>query len=153
MARRLWECSDSHGTAQPFKQFSGCKETPLRIISKNNQTLQKGEGWRLLTNFPNPLANEMSSFHNMFKDILGEKISTEIVEYLDKTTNEPVVLLFPNGIYAFDKFGENYLSHLNHASRRDLNQRIKLREQLFETFSRELDKKLATQEALLENCK
>ena len=92
------------------------------------------------TEFPNPLAGEMGSKHTMFKDILGEKISCEIIEYLDKTTNEPVALLFPHGIYVFDKFGQNYMSHLNHASRRDLEKRMNLREKLFEQFMQQNQK-------------
>lgn len=124
----------------PYSLFSGCKHTPLTIIRKNNKKTQAAEGWTTSTEFPNPLASEMGSAHTMFKDILGEKISSEIVEYLDKKTNEPVVLLFPHGIYVYDKFGENYKSHLNHASRRDLEQRIQLRKMLFDQFMQEAQK-------------
>lgn len=124
----------------PYSAFGMCKKTPLAIITKNGTQIQSTGGWMHATEFPNPLAGEMGSKHTMFQDILGEKISHEIIEYLDKKTNEPVVLLFPHGIYAFEKFGENYMSHLNHASRRDLTKRINLREKLFEQFMQQNQK-------------
>ena len=124
----------------PYSAFCMCKKTPLAIITKNGTQTQSTGGWMHATEFPNPLAGEMGSKHTMFKDILGEKISCEIIEYLDKTTNEPVALLFPHGIYVFDKFGQNYMSHLNHASRRDLEKRMDLREKLFEQFMQQKQK-------------
>ena len=143
----------SFSSLMPYSVFRLSKNTPLAIVKKNGQQTQSTGGWMRATEFPNPLACETGAQHKIFKDILGEKISSQIIEYLDKTTHEPVVLLFPHGIYVYDKFDGDYMSHLNHASRNDLNRQIKLREQLFERFSQELDKKIATQESLLENCK
>lgn len=124
----------------PYSVFNMCKKTPLAIVNKNGTQTQSMSGWMRATEFPNPLAGEMGAKHTMFKDILGEKISSEVIEYLDKTTNEPVVLLFPHGIYVFDKFEENYMSRLNHASRRDLEHRMDLREKLFEQFAKQNQK-------------
>ena len=124
----------------PYSAFCLCKKTPLAIIYKNGTQVQNNGGWMHATEFPNPLAGEMGTKHTMFQDILGEKISSTIIEYLDKSTNEPVALLFPHGLYIFDKFANDYMSHFNHATRRDLNRQINIRDQLFEQFAKQNQK-------------
>ena len=65
---------------------------------------------------------------------MGEKIATQIIEYLDKRTGQPVLQVFPELIQIFDGYEENYMSRLNHASRRDLKKQIALRERLISEF-------------------
>lgn len=125
----------SMSSLMPYSLFGMCKNTPLAIVVKNGVQVQQKDGWMKATEFPNPLACEMGGKHEMFNKILGERISCQIVEYLDKETKEPVLLLFPHGIYVYDKFEDNYMERLNHASRRDLDRLIKLRNQLFSQYA------------------
>ena len=124
----------SMSSLMPYSVFGMCNNTPLAITVKNGVQVQQKGGWMKATEFPNPLAFEMGAKHEKFNEILGERISCQIVEYLDKETKEPVLLLFPHGLYVHDKFGDNYMQRLNHASRRDLFRAMDLREQLFRRY-------------------
>lgn len=113
--------------------FCLCQQTPLGVEILNGAPY-KNDGTGMITchEFPNPAATQMAANKDTLKEILGEKISTTIIEYLDKETNNPVLLLFPHYVYVFDKYQENYLSHLNHATRRDFHRQLALREKLFQ---------------------
>ena len=60
---------------------------------------------------------------------MGDKMASTVIEYLDKETGKPVLMLFPTTCYIFDGYENNYMQHLNHASRRDFEHQIKMREQ------------------------
>ena len=115
----------------PLHSFQLCRETPLAVIKKNGKQTQEITDWLTTTMFPNPTACEMGTIYRGSKDIIGEKIATTIIEYLDKETGEPVCQLYPHALHIFDGYEKTYMEHLNHASRRDLQRQIEIREQLF----------------------
>lgn len=117
----------------PLHYFNGCKTTPMAVVILNGKQVQTS-GWLKCTDFPNPGASDMATKHTVLREIMGEKISTQIIEYLDKYTGKPVVQLYPEMMYVFDGYEQDYMSHLNHASRRDLNKQIALRERLINEF-------------------
>ena len=117
----------------PLYLFEMCKNTPMAVIILNGQQIQSG-GWLKTTNFPNPCASDMAKKHKTLREIMGDKISTQIIEYLDKTTGKPVIQLYPEMIYIFDEYESDYMSHLNHATRQDLKKQIALREHLIDEF-------------------
>lgn len=114
--------------------FSMCKNTPLGVASLNGQQIQNKSGWISCTEFPNPCATRMAAKQHLLAEALGTKISTQIIEYLDKATGKPVVQVYPDSVHIFDGYEENYMSHLNHATRRDLEKQIALRERLISEF-------------------
>ncbi|MBQ8255977.1 MAG: hypothetical protein IJY99_03375 [Alphaproteobacteria bacterium] len=114
----------------PLHAFQLCRETPLAVIKKNGQQTQEITDWLTCTMFPNPTANEMGTVYRGSKHIIGEKIATTIIEYLDKDTGEPVCQLYPHTLHIFDGYKKTYMQHLNHASRRDLQHQLKIRKQL-----------------------
>ena len=111
--------------------FSACPDTPLAVTEKNGKQIETTTcGWITAKPFPNPCAGQMATEYNNNKKIFGEKISTTIIEYLDKETNKPVLQVYPNTIYVFDGYEENFESHLNHATRKDLKKQLELRKKL-----------------------
>ncbi len=114
--------------------FSLCPKTPLGVKTLNGKEQSTSSGWISCQEFPNPEAIEFAKGQPKFKEILGDRIATTIIEYLDKKTGEPVVLLYPNIIYIFDKYENDYMEHMNHATRRDLLKQIKLRERLYNEY-------------------
>lgn len=78
--------------------------------------------------FPTPGIMNLLNGHEHLKTVMGEELSCTIVEYLDKNTSEPILLLFPtNDIMGIFK-SEEILSKLNHASRQDLKYQMSRRE-------------------------
>ena len=63
---------------------------------------------------------------------MGEKMASTIVEYLDKETGRPVLMLVPTTCHIFDGYENNYMERLNHASRRDLEYQMRKREMLID---------------------
>ena len=115
--------------------FELCQETPLPVITINGKEQNQSSGFVSCKNFPNPCATSMAAKYKINTEVFGQKIAKTIIEYLDKETNQPVVLVFPNMMHVFDGFEENYLERLNHATRRDLLAQIKLRENLIAKFN------------------
>lgn len=78
--------------------------------------------------FPKTGIMNLLNGHEHLKTVMGEELSCTIVEYLDKNTSEPILLLFPtNDIMGIFK-SEEILSKLNHASRQDLKYQMSRRE-------------------------
>ena len=121
-------------TLAPAHFFCMCKATPLAVVVLNGKQVQENTGWLKCTEFPNPCACDMAKKHTVLREIMGDKISTQIIEYLDKETGKPVVQVFPEMMHVFDGYEENYMTRLNHASRRDLQKQIALRERLINEF-------------------
>ena len=109
--------------------FSMCKNTPLGVVTLNGKQIQDNSGWISCTEFPNPCATRMATIQHLLAEALGTKISTQIIEYLDKDTGAPVCQLYPHALHIFDEYKKTYLQHLNHASRRDLAYQIKQRQE------------------------
>lgn len=114
--------------------FELCKTTPLGVITLNGYPVNAQNGWAVRTQFPNPCACDMAKKKDILREIMGPKISTQIIEYLDKKTGDPVCQIYPEMIYVFDEYENNYMEHLNHASRRDLRRQIALRQKLIDDF-------------------
>lgn len=113
--------------------FGMCQNTPLPVIVQNGQRVQNGTGaWMRGTNFPNPAAASMQAEFDVLEPVMGEKLASMIIEYLDKDTGRPVLTLFPTSVYVHDGYKKNYMAHLNHASRQDLNHQLKIREHLID---------------------
>lgn len=117
------------------KFFEFCKNTPLAVIEINGQPVQHANGWLKCTEFPNPGASIMSQKFDTLKDIMGERLASTIVEYLDKETNEPVVLLYPTNHISYKANQKDYLSRLNHASRKDLKYQLEIRQKFLEKLN------------------
>lgn len=118
----------------PAYLFELCSHTPLGVVVLNGKQIQTKDGWISTTDFPNPGASDMAKKQTVLREIMGEKIATQIVEYLDKETGKPVLQIYPEIMYVFDGYENNYMSRLNHASRRDLKRQIALRERLISDF-------------------
>lgn len=76
----------------------------------------------------------MAQKHKILSEIMGPKLSCQIIEYLDKETGKPVVQIYPESMYVFDEYDNNYMQRLNHATRQDLQKQIALREKLIAKF-------------------
>lgn len=109
-----------------YEDFLYCLNTPLVVITKNGHPI-KQTGWDTAQSFPNPGAVRMGVNFELLRSVMGKKMATTIIEYLDKETNKPVVTLFPTYIHIHPEYTNGYLKHLNHASRKDLNYQIQLR--------------------------
>lgn len=114
--------------------FGLCKETPLPVIEINGKKQETRSGFISCLHFPNPCANDMVCSHNILREIMGDRISATIIEYLDKDTGKPVVQVYPEGWYVFDNYEKDYMSHLNHASRRDLKHQLKIRDNMINEY-------------------
>lgn len=110
-----------------YAMFGMCSATPLVIKKKNGTEITQSGTWDVATDFPNPGALEMGVNFKSLKNQIGEKMATTIIEYLDKETNRPVVTLFPTYLYIHDGYDNNFHTHLNHASRKDLQYQITMR--------------------------
>ena len=104
--------------------FALCTTTPLPVIEINGVKQEASGGLIKGLKFPNPCANDMVRSHDILREIMGDRISATIIEYLDKDTGKPVVQVYPEGWYVFDNYSTDYITHLNHASRRDLKRQI-----------------------------
>lgn len=110
--------------------FGLCRSTPLAVVTLNGKNVQDvNSGFLSCTQFPNPFASNMQTVYATLVD-LDKKTASTIIEYLDKDTNQPVLYVFPHGVHINDGYEKTYAKHLNHASRRDLDKQIKLRQEL-----------------------
>lgn len=115
--------------------FGMCDKMPLPVIILNGQPTQNDQnGWLKCTKFPNPAAVEMQATFSEMKPVMGEKVASTIIEYLDKETGRPVATLFPTVLYIHDNYENDYMAHLNHASRQDLNHQLVLRQELIKKY-------------------
>ncbi len=107
--------------------FGLCDATPLAIVKINGATTDNANGgFMSCTQFPNPGASIIDVLYNCapeWRIILGDKMASTIIEYLDKETLKPVLMLYPNGSVQslIPGMDENTVigTRLNHASRRD----------------------------------
>lgn len=116
----------------PTHLFELCPETPLALVAQNGTKLLNDDGWVGCKLFPSPAAIEMARDYPRFREIMGETLSTTIIEYLDKNTGRPVLQVYPDTVYVFDGYEQDFKSHLNHASRRDFEHQLALHKKIFE---------------------
>lgn len=109
-----------------YNLFELCRQTPLVVAKKNGATI-KQSGWDIATKFPNPGAYEMGALFEPIKSLMGEKIATTIIEYMDKANGNIVATVFPTYVHIHDGYENDFMAHLNHASRKDLAYQIALR--------------------------
>ena len=108
--------------------FAYQKSTPLIIAIKNGKPqIQPVKGTNVATLFPNPHAIDMANKMALNAKNMGSGIATTIIEYLDYKSNKPVLQLYPNDIYIFDNYKQNWKSRLNHATRQNLTRELKKR--------------------------
>lgn len=104
-----------------------CDATPLVVVKINGvQSDNVGKAFMTCTNFPNPGACQMDVLFNSapeWRIIGGEKMTQTIIEYLDKESGKPVLVLYPTGHVSSLVPGTDANTvigtRLNHASRRD----------------------------------
>jgi hypothetical protein len=114
--------------------FGLCNSTPLPVIEINGIKQTSDSGFINGKQFPNPNAINFIHSHDILREIMGERISATIIEYLDKDTGKPVVQVYPEGWYVFDNYGPDYMTHLNHASRCDLKHQLKIRDNMINEY-------------------
>ena len=108
--------------------FAYQQHTPLVINIKNGKPqIQPAQGTNVATLFPNPHAIDMANKIEINTKNMKSDIATTIIEYLDYKTNKPVLQLYPNDIYIFDDYKQNWKSRLNHATRQNLTRDLKKR--------------------------
>ena len=115
-----------------YNSFAFCTEVPVAIKVKNGVIEQSG--WKTCKCFPTQPALHTMNNQPQFIEIFGEKIATTIIEYHDKDTNTPVAQLYPDRLYIFDGFENNYEQRLNHATRQDLKYQMALRQKLLNEY-------------------
>lgn len=118
----------------PAYLFDQDDSIPLGIVEKNGKKTDTKTLWLNSVNFPNPSASYTAQKQEILREIMGYKLSTQIIEYLDKETGKPVLQVYPEMVHIFEEYKNDYMSHLNHASRQDLKRQIALREHLKNKF-------------------
>ncbi len=121
------------------RYFGESDATPLQIVSINGQNVENSDAWARAIPFPNPATHNMVTSFAQLKTTMGEKLASTIIEYLDKDTFEPAILLFPTGEIVYDWRRPDFIYRLNHASRRDLQWQRNIRKQYMNKL-RELQK-------------
>ncbi len=99
-----------------FKALEKLNTVPMRIISVNGQPVQNPF---YSLNLPGCMAYEIAT--------TAPQKTTQITEYLDKHTLEPVLMLLPNN-KTIPEQTQTTLSRMNHATRRDLFKRLRLKQ-------------------------
>ena len=111
--------------------FELCDSTPMAVVTINGKPVQNASGaWMHCTPFPNPAASNMAKAFSKLEPLMGEKMASTIIEYLDKDTNDPVALLFPTNEIMCRNDLVDFMKRLNHASRHDLNRQMQIRERM-----------------------
>lgn len=110
--------------------FELCQSTPLVVVEINGKPVENKSGWLTSLDFPNPAAVNMVKSFEKLKPIMGEKMASTIIEYLDKETGEPVAMLFPTNEVMTRGDLADFLKCLNHKTRQDFFRQIKIRDNL-----------------------
>ncbi len=121
--------------------FEHCEYTPLTVVNVNGRPVKNMAGWIKATPFPNPCAHNMVSAYPKLKPIMGEKMACTIIEYLDKDTYEPVAMLFPTNEIICRTDLVDFMTRLNHATRRDLNRQIQIRDRIINKYQEQQKQK------------
>ena len=126
----------NYNTFSVESSFEMSREMPLYVKHLNGKEHQNGKAFVHKTNFPNPAATSIVQHYEIMSHIMGKKMAGTIIEYLDKETAKPVLQLYPDRIHVFDGFDNNYMSRLNHASRRDFKFQMERRRKLLEIYNK-----------------
>ena len=105
--------------------FSLCDSAPLVVVKVNGVEKERGL-FMECTRFPNPGASTIEELFQTVPEwriIVGDKTAQTIIEYLDKESGKPALILYSNGSVKslIPGMDENTVvgTRLNHASRRD----------------------------------
>lgn len=105
--------------------FSWCDSAPLAVVKVNGVEKQRS-AFMECTRFPNPGASTIEELFQTVPEwriIVGDKTAQTIIEYLDKESGKPALILYSNGEVKslIPGMDENTVvgTRLNHASRRD----------------------------------
>ncbi len=113
-----------------YSTFELCQSTPLAVVTINGKPVDNKSGWLTSLDFPNPAATNMVKSFKELKPIMGERMASTIIEYLDKETGEPVAMLFPTNEVMTRGDLADFLKCLNHKTRQDFFRQIQIRERL-----------------------
>ena len=135
---------DMHNALYDAEMFSWCDDTPMQIVMKNGQyASDANQGFAELTPFPNPMTTDMIQVYSITKPVMG-KLAATVVEYLDKDTGEPVLMVFPHTTRVVLKNqqedAQQALARLNHATRRDLFRQLKMRDKFIKQIMQQRTK-------------
>ena len=84
----------------------------------------------------------MVGVFDKLEPVMGTRLASTIVEYLDKETNEPVAMLFPtNEIMYREDASHDFTSRLNHATRQDLKRQMSVREKYLKKLAENQNQK------------
>lgn len=112
-----------------WEEFS---KSPLTVLIKNGEKVQEVGRCMRCTKFPNPGAIQMHREYRYLAQV-DKKLASTVVEYLDKDTGAPVALLYPTDLYVYEEYRDNdFLAHLNHASRQDFVRQMDLRTKMLD---------------------
>lgn len=112
-----------------WEEFS---KSPLTVLVKNGEIVQEIGSYMRCTKFPNPGAIQMHREYRYLAKV-DKKLASTVVEYLDKDTGAPVALLYPTDLYVYEEYRDNdFLAHLNHASRQDFARQMDLRTKMLD---------------------
>lgn len=111
-----------------YSAFELCQSTPLAVVTINGKPVDNKSGWLTSLDFPNPAAANMVKSFEKLKPIMGERLASTIIEYLDKETGEPVAMLFPTNEIMCKTGKEELKKYLNHKTRQDLRRQTQIRE-------------------------
>lgn len=114
-----------------------CRNTKLAVKTMDGENVQSDNGWKELTDFPNPCAYNMVCAYKALSKVMGEKLASTIVVYGDKTDRETArIMLFPtNEIMFYGKDSKSAKAQLNHASRRDLKYQMAKRQKYLDMLN------------------
>ncbi len=108
--------------------FSACESTQLPVETKNGEAMAMSGGWIETQAFPNPCATVMLREYAALEPHMGVTART-IINYLDKDTNQPVATMFPSNVHVHDGYEDDYMKHLNFATREDFKREQAKREE------------------------
>lgn len=83
-------------------------------------------------------ASIIQSEYNEIVPYFGFDLARTVIEYLDKDTGAPVIMLFPTTTHIFDGYNEkNYIQHLSRRAQNDLYKEMELRASMIDNYIKE----------------
>lgn len=115
--------------------YKSQRSTPFIIETINGEPVVGQTNGLMRLDFPNPAAYKMACSFKIFKPVMGEKLARTIVEYLDKDTRETVALLFPTNRVVHNPMDPDFISRMNHATRRDFKRQMAIRQKFIDKIN------------------
>ena len=115
--------------------YKSQRSTPFIIETVNGKPVSEQTNGLMRLDFPNPAAYKMAHSFKTLKPVMGEKLARTIVEYLDKDTRETVALLFPTNRVVHNPMDPDFISRMNHATRRDFKRQMAIRQNFIDKIN------------------